>query len=206
MRGSFAWVSRLSQAPNSGEGGPSLVSELGAAHQRVAEAVADVEQVDHLVVADDDLDMRDESRQRILRPAGPRLLEQRLHPVRLGADAVDGRDLGSVRELVDRVADVGVGRREDHAALALHRQEPAAQHQRDGAARILGHGCDQRIGERFGHRTGSSRTDVMARAWFSWPGQSRHMRKMRVGIPRSAAPSSGRASDGGTERPQAAYR
>src|SRR5258708_360733 len=56
-------------------------------------------------------------------------LEDRLHAVCLAADAVDSYDLGTVRKLVDVVANVSVGRWEDNAALAFHRNQLLPQMQ-----------------------------------------------------------------------------
>ncbi len=102
-----------------------------AADERIPQTMAGIEDGDHFLVAVEDLNLRHEAR------IG-RFLEDRFDAVGLRAHAVDGGDLGAVGQRVDVVADIGVGRREDHPALALHRHELLLQVQRDRTVLVIG--------------------------------------------------------------------
>ena len=91
-------------------------------------------------------------------------LEHRLHAIGLGPHAVDGGDPGAVGKRVDVVADVRIGRRENHGIAAFHRQQGLPQRQRDGAGGVVGAALGK-IRVEFGHDGGvSSMTSVMQRA------------------------------------------
>ena len=66
------------------------------------------------------------------------MLEDRLHPIGLGPDTVDRGDLGAVRQRIDVVADVGIGRWEDDAPFTLDGQKLLLQVQRDRTFQIVG--------------------------------------------------------------------
>jgi hypothetical protein len=63
---------------------------------------------------------------------------------------------------VDVVADVGIGRGEDHRAFPLDRQEPLLQMQRDAAVSIVGPDLDGLCCER-GHARAAARASMDGR-------------------------------------------
>ena len=64
--------------------------------------------------------------------------KQGLHPVCLGANRIDLRDPGTIRQLVDIVANAGEGRGEDHPAISLDRKQFLAKNECDRATKIFG--------------------------------------------------------------------
>ena len=171
------------------EGPIGFFQELGGPNQSVAQPVPRFEEGHRLVVAVSDGYLWHQCGARVLRLAAGCRLEQGLHPVGLGADAVDRRDLRAVRQCVDVVADTGVGRREgvgrwkDDRICTLHRQVLLPQRERNGAGRIIRTALDECIVEFDRHVKGSSVTSVIQRAWFSCPGQSSCIRNRRSGMP-----------------------
>src|SRR5262249_51490209 len=114
-----------------------------------------------------------------LRVAGQPGAEDRLHPVGLRPYAIDGYHLGAIGELVDvvRLLVARVGRGKEHASLALHWHQVLLEHKRHRSLWIRP-ALDGVLAQR--HTGVSSVTVVIARAWFSLPGQPRNMRKCLV--------------------------
>ena len=178
------------------EGSMGVFRELGGANEGVAQAVPRFEKGNGFLVAVGDRHLGHQRRAAVARFTVRSRLEQRLHPIGLGAYAVDRCHLGAIRQRIDVVADACVGRRENHRIGAFHRQQFLPHRQSDGACRFVGATLGEGIVE-FGHDDRvSSMTFVMQRAWPSCPGQSIRMLNRRNGMP----------GKGGSNEPRAARR